>query len=327
VVHYDTSETMHSGFSAHRLGAPAIFTANKSLSAAATRLVLTLSIAGLAACSSERAEKGAQTRTGQTSPAAPSPSAAAAPTQSTPIAMSDTPAPATPTVTPAEPSAAPAQEAPWTTKRVGGDLFALPERIEQGGEVMFRSGASFIDTPLPVGYPAPTPPGAIELKKYPIVRRAEISATDINTDGGRNIAFFPLFNHIKERDIAMTSPVEMDYPDLRIETVQEPAGNGSQNNWTMSFLYREPTMGKTGEAGRVRVVDREALTVLSLGMRGNYSSVRDTRGLSQLRDWLMAQNEWEAAGPARAFYYNGPSQAPQNSWSEIQVPVRRKDEI
>ncbi len=44
----------------------------------------------------------------------------------------------------------------------------------QVGE-FWKCGRCEIEAPLPIGYPAPTPPGAIELKSYPSVRRAEIS--------------------------------------------------------------------------------------------------------------------------------------------------------
>ncbi len=33
-----------------------------------------------------------------------------------------------------------------------------------------------IEAPLPVGYPSPTPPGCVEIKTYPSVRRAEIES-------------------------------------------------------------------------------------------------------------------------------------------------------
>lgn len=208
----------------------------------------------------------------------------------------------------------------WTTYRVAGDLFTAVE-FRDGN---YYSGRVSVTTPLPEGYPAPTPPGDIELKKYPSVRRAEFSSS-MNGDTGRNIAFWPLFNHIKKRDIAMTSPVEMDYPDLKIDAVKEAPENNSKatENWTMSFLYREADLGPTGEDGKVRIVDTQPLTVLSMGMMGQYSTYRDQIGLAKLKAWLDSQSEWEAAGPARAFYYNGPEAALARQWSEIQLPVQR----
>ena len=102
--------------------------------------------------------------------------------------------------------------APGQTVRLGGNKEVVSER--KGAN--WVSGTAAITTPLPEGYPAPTPPGAIDLKTYPSLRRAEFRAETNNSDIGMNVAFFPLFNHIKRRDIAMTSPVEMDYSGLSV---------------------------------------------------------------------------------------------------------------
>jgi hypothetical protein len=56
-----------------------------------------------------------------------------------------------------------AARTPLLLSRVGGDLDA---RIEiRDGE--YRFGPSRIESPLPAGYPEPTPPGAIDVKRYP----------------------------------------------------------------------------------------------------------------------------------------------------------------
>jgi hypothetical protein len=86
--------------------------------------------------------------------------------------------------------------------RVGGTR----EALVSGSDGNYRAGACSIDTPLPVGYPPPTPPDAIDLKTYPRVRLAEVSGSGY-PDAGMNEPFWTLFNHIKRHDIAMTSPV------------------------------------------------------------------------------------------------------------------------
>lgn len=197
-------------------------------------------------------------------------------------------------------------EETWTVKRVGGDMDTQPERVDDG-RVHWRCGRCVIEAPLPEGYPAPTPPGAIEIKKYPSVRRAEFVGRGDN-DSGRNGAFWPLFQHIKKREIAMTSPVEMDYDD--------------SGEWTMSFLYRTADLGPTGTDGNVRVVDTEPVTVISIGLRGSYGMRTIERGLEQLQQWLDGQSEWEAAGDPRSFYYNGPYVPNADKWAEAQIPVR-----
>jgi len=200
--------------------------------------------------------------------------------------------------------------------RVGGDARATIASVN--GE--FRSGDCRITTPLPEGYPPPTAPGAIEIKKYPVVRRAEIGGT-ISPDWGMNFAFFPLFNHIKRRDIAMTSPVEMNYEKLGEKGSQEPSA------WTMSFVYRTTDLGPTGvdpKDDRILIEDIPPMTVLSVGMRGPYKLNRVNNGLETLRAWLSEHAEWEEAGEPRTLYYNGPEMGEQDKWSEVQLPVRRR---
>ncbi|MFO0834716.1 MAG: heme-binding protein [Phycisphaerales bacterium] len=221
-------------------------------------------------------------------------------------------------------------------QRVGGDKDA---KIEKRGE-NYYAGVCSITTPLPVGYPDPTPPGAIDVKVYPSVRRAEVSGTTM-PDYGMYQGFFPLFNHIKKREIAMTSPVEMDYRMLKADGTQtrdhersgdayKPTENEAGEKdaaWTMSFLYRNEGLGPTGADGRVEVRDAEPLVVVSIGMKGSYMTARVKIGVAKLNAWLESQDQWEAAGPVRALYYNGPDVARQDQWSEVQVPVKRKARV
>lgn len=203
----------------------------------------------------------------------------------------------------------------WVVLRVGGDMEAQATFDAERGT--WRAGSSLIDTALPVGYPPPTPPGAIDLKKYPAVRRAEFQSA-----GSRqNSAFWPLFRHIERNGIAMTSPVEYDY-----------AGTASSNpairGWTMAFLYRTSDLGPTGSDpadARVTIRDTEEVTVLSLGGRGDYGTPRVERDLHTLYEWLAGNPEWEEAGPARALMYNGPTLFAGRKWLEVQVPVRRAE--
>lgn len=197
----------------------------------------------------------------------------------------------------------------WSVLRVGGDLEATV--IRRGESHYFADCA--ITTPLPAGYPLPTPPGAIDLKRYPSIRRAEVTG-DARPDLGMNFAFWPLFTHIKDRGIAMTSPVEMDYRGGEGEKV------GTE--WTMSFVYRTADLGPTGDLGRVRVVDTEPMTVLALGGKGSYSRRRVQDGVETLRRWLDEHPQWRAAGEPRALYYNGPEMPGGRKWYEVQIPVR-----
>lgn len=209
---------------------------------------------------------------------------------------------------------------PEGVERVAGDLDArvelLPGRGVDGADA-FRFGPCNVTTALPEGYPPPTPPGAFEIKRYPRARRAEVTG-DSNPNFGMFFGFWPLFQHIKRQEIAMTSPVEMDYDGF------DKRGRLSTVGWTMSFLYREPTMGTLGPDGDVAVEDREPVTVLSKGCKGPYLFERADETARELAAWLATNDTWEAAGAPRGLFYNGPDQSNDDKWSEIQVPVRRR---
>ena len=198
--------------------------------------------------------------------------------------------------------------------RLSGDA-PIPEEVKEG----WICGDYEIEAPLPVGYAPPTPPRCMEIKSYPLVRRAEITSTG-KTNTGSNRSFWPLFQHIQKRGIAMTSPVEMDYTGM-----SDDKGNLSdeRGSWTMSFLYRTPDMGETGPAeSNVQVKDLPPMTVISLGMQGNYGLKQVNTALDKLRDALAKQDQWVVAGEPRALNYNGPQIEAGYRWSEIQIPVK-----
>ncbi len=184
----------------------------------------------------------------------------------------------------------------------------------------FRWGSAKITTPLPEGYPDPTAPGVIEIKSYPLVRRAEVTGK-AGVNSGMDGAFWPLFRHIQRRDIEMTSPVEMDYKGLTGDAAAQP------DAWTMSFLYRTPELGPLGEdtsskRHTVRVNDLAPMQVASIGFQGPYRLEVVKMNLARLEAWLAAQPQWERDGEPRALFYNGPEQWESRKWGEVQVPVR-----
>ncbi|MFM8731700.1 MAG: heme-binding protein [Phycisphaerales bacterium] len=216
----------------------------------------------------------------------------------------------------ARPEGAPA---PGSSIRLVGDPAVKPVVGAEGCQL--KEMGMVVEAPLPEGYPAPTPPGMIELKTYPSVRRAEYSASG-STNFGMNVGFWPLFNHIKDRNIAMTSPVEMDYRPEGDRAPLDPMKD-TGGTWTMSFLYRTADLGPTGEDGRVKVVDNPEMTVIAIGMRGGYGMGSVNAGLEELSKWFAGQSEWEPAGEPRGLNYNGPQVPQRRKWSEVQVPVRR----
>jgi hypothetical protein len=209
--------------------------------------------------------------------------------------------------------------------RVGGGDAVVTKRGEGESTTFSADGVLTIDTPLPVGYPDPTPPGALDLKGYPSVRRAEVSGEVKNLSSGGSEGFWPLFRHIQRRDIAMTSPVEMEYHKsgaAQGEAAKKPDG---KETWTMAFLYRRAEQGDAGKDTsdqRVTVTDTPEMLVISIGMKGDYSRALVEEGKKQLDAWLATQTRFEKAGEARALYYHGPSMRPWRKWAEVQFPVR-----
>ena len=200
--------------------------------------------------------------------------------------------------------------------RVAGDVPA-PVYFKDAG---WRFDDMAIPTPLPVGYPAPTPPGAFEIKHYPSVRRAEVSGESSPRMASMQ-GFWPLFQHISRNDIAMTAPVEMDYAP-----VDENADNDARPAWTMSFLYYEQDLGPTGNDPadpNVTIRDTEPVTVLATGIKGQRSDRMGGDTQQKLVDWIEQSPEWRIAGEPRWFGYNGPDMPRNRQWSEVQVPVER----
>jgi len=167
------------------------------------------------------------------------------------------------------------------------------------------------EAPLPEGFPELTPVGEIRLQQYPKYRLAKTEMTLLE---GR--AFWTLFNHIKEREIAMTSPVEMTYA----------ADEKGTKKSTMSFLYRSTEQGEIGTADKVEVVDVPAQAAISLGIRGSANRERVADAKRRLENWLQVHNdEYEASGPLRVMNHNSPFVAESKQYSEVQIPVRSKN--
>lgn len=201
----------------------------------------------------------------------------------------------------------------WILRVAGEPEHEIEEREGPEGP-LYRAGTVMTDTKLPVGYPAPTPPGAYEIKHYASVRRAEFTSGSGMGINGQN-GFWPLFQHISRNDIAMTAPVEME--------VTDNDQDGEPDRWTMSFLYHQISDGPTGKDGEVVIVDTEPMTYLSLGVQGR----RDQSGWDDLADkldaWITDSGEWERVGMPRVLGYNGPNVRPADQWWEIQMPIKR----
>ena len=158
---------------------------------------------------------------------------------------------------------------------------------------------------MPKGFPAYTPVGHIEIKHYPAYRKASASGP---------AEFWILFQHIKQNNVTMTAPVEMDYGDPR---------DARNKERSMSFLYERPDQGSRGKQGSVEVSDVPAITVVSIGCRGS----RTTSAIAEARDKLMTwldqkKADYISAGPMRIMGYNSPFVPRDKNFFEVQIPVK-----
>lgn len=160
---------------------------------------------------------------------------------------------------------------------------------------------------LPEGFPEPTPVGEIVLQSYPAYRMAR---TSMNGEGG-NGAFWKLFGHIQENEIAMTAPVETTF-DM---------DGGAPAEATQAFLYGSRTLGETGAKGPVEVVDAAPSTVVSIGLRGYERRERIERARDKLERWIANKPGWRAAGPLRTMGWNSPMVPADRRYFEVQIPV------
>jgi hypothetical protein len=169
-----------------------------------------------------------------------------------------------------------------------------------------------LEAPLPEGWPKPSLPGLIRIKSYPAVRAAWVRGT-----AGNNGQFMTLFQHIQDRQIAMTGPVVMGYSAQKAPETAKP-----QTPDSMAFLYRRLDQDSKGRFGQVEVDDEGPMRVVSVGLTGSYRETNFQTAAAKLRDWLQAHNEWETAGPVRVLAYNSPFMFFWRKYSEVQIPVR-----
>lgn len=158
---------------------------------------------------------------------------------------------------------------------------------------------------LPAGFPTFTPPGVIEIKTYPVHRRAVASE------------FFTLFGHITRNNIAMTAPVRMEYAQ---------AEDGRLKQDSMAFYYGDPKIGKLGvDPGDKNVETVEALeqTVVALGQRGRWNRDAVAAGERRLRDWVKANPDYRATGDVVLMGYNSPMTPTARQFFELQLPVEK----
>lgn len=180
---------------------------------------------------------------------------------------------------------------------------------------------SATSAPLPDGFPPPTPAGVIEVKHYPAYRSATLTYQG-RLDSAAEAAFNPLFRHISQNNISMTAPVEARYPLTTLWAGKE-GQSPEEGEAEVSFLYRHPDVSPQLVDQGIRVESTAPMTVVSVGVQGNYNYVSYQQHVEQLRSWLTQHPEYKVVGSPRRFFYDSPFIPDALKRSEIQVPIQK----
>ncbi|MGB0415422.1 MAG: heme-binding protein [Coraliomargarita sp.] len=147
--------------------------------------------------------------------------------------------------------------------------------------------------------------GTIEIKTLPAATLIA-SQTDAHYFERNNSLFRPLFSYIQANEIAMTTPVEAEMlPGIMY-----------------FYIGGDAAARELPETDQVDVVKLPERTVLSIGIRGGYTASKFNDGEARLREWLEQQSDYEAAGAARAIYWNGPFTLSLLKRSEVHIPIK-----
>ena len=168
----------------------------------------------------------------------------------------------------------------------------------------------------PSGWPEPTAIGKIELKEYPAARLAVVQS---DAAGESNSMFRNLFKHIKANDIPMTAPVEMTYA-----VASDTDDDAGMSRKSMAFYYKDQSVGTAGRQDNVEVIDVEAVTVVSIGLKGSYSDGNYLKAHTKLLTWLDENTDsYAPAGSPRILAYNSPFVPWFMKYSEVQIPIEK----
>ncbi len=174
-----------------------------------------------------------------------------------------------------------------------------------------------MSAPLPVGFPAPTTNGKIEVKQYPAYRSGTYTYEgDFNQ--ATSSSFNPLFRHISSNNISMTAPVEARYP---ASTIDQPIQKGKAK---VSFLYNNNSVDPQQVSPDIEVEDHAPMLVVSLGIQGAYGYASYQENVAKLKQWLADHLEYEIAGEPREFLYDSPYTLSPLKRREVQIPIRKR---
>ena len=149
---------------------------------------------------------------------------------------------------------------------------------------------------------------AIEIKTLPAATLI-VSKSEKRYFEEDNQLFRPLFRYIQARDIAMTTPVEAEMDPGEM----------------FFYIGTEVDADKLTDTATVTVQKLPERILASIGVRGSYSTSNFDEAASRLKQWLADHENLEAAGTARAVFWDGPFTLWFLKQFEVHIPVQRKD--
>ena len=154
-----------------------------------------------------------------------------------------------------------------------------------------------------------TPAGEKEIKTLPAATLIMSGSDEAYFSENRQL-FGPLFRYIQRNGIPMTTPVEAEMDPGRM----------------FFYIGEDQAAEELAGTGEVTVQELPARTVASIGVRGGYSASNFEEARAELEQWLGKQEDWEAAGEARAAFWDGPFTPWFLKRFEVHLPVRARGE-
>lgn len=152
-----------------------------------------------------------------------------------------------------------------------------------------------------------TPAGVIEVKQLSeaLVMEAKEPGKNYFNRGRDATPFMKLFRYIQTNKIPMTVPVEVNV----------------ENNEMLFYATPDSEAGTLENQQDVNIRTLPDRTVVSIGLRGQYSQVNYDKGKAKLQIWLQSHPEWNAIGKPYAVYWNAPYTLPFLKHSEVHIAI------
>jgi len=171
-----------------------------------------------------------------------------------------------------------------------------------------------LESGLPQGYPWPSMPGLIRVKRYP--------SSPIAWVGGswQDRLFAALFERDRQGSLAMTIPVEFTLVEGRL--IKQKQGLFSMSEY---FRRQEQERKATTRSAISSGPVEKPILVVSLAMKGPYTPGNMEEPLAKLRQWLEEHKDlYEQVGHPRLLAYNSPLVWGWMKYSEVQIPIRKR---